>query len=47
MNKEFCTDETCPFSDWPQNVELLDLHEMSTSQVEAKYGIKKRRPNET
>lgn len=40
----FCVDVTCPFSDWPQRVELDDLCEMSRVDVEDKYGIKKREP---
>lgn len=40
----YCQDETCPYSDWPQRVELEDLYEMSTSQVESKYKVSKRKP---
>lgn len=38
---DLCTDETCPFSDWPQNVELEHLDTMTTAEIEAFYGIKK------
>lgn len=35
-----CTDKTCPYEKWPQQVELDDMHNMSTEQLEAKYGVK-------
>lgn len=38
----YCTDETCPHSDWPQQVPVSALEEMSAEAVEAKYGLKKR-----
>lgn len=38
----YCSDETCVFSDWPQNVERDDLSVFTTEEVEEKYGIKKR-----
>ena len=40
--EEYCTDQTCPFSDWPQAVEREDLNVFATDEVEAKYGITKR-----
>jgi hypothetical protein len=38
----YCTDATCPYNDWPQNVILSDLETASTSAVEERYGVKKR-----
>jgi hypothetical protein len=38
----YCVDQTCPYSDWQQVVNAYDLSELTTVQVEAKYGIKKR-----
>jgi hypothetical protein len=37
----FCPDATCPYSNWPQNVQLDDLNSMTKLSVEGKYGIKK------
>ena len=38
----YCTDMTCPYSDWPQEVGLDDLESRSASYVEHLYGVKKR-----
>ena len=42
LKGRFCSDETCPFSDWPQKASLFDLQNMHPSHVEEKYGIKRR-----
>lgn len=39
---EYCTDATCPYSDWPQKVKVTDLQEMPQASIEAKYQLKKR-----
>lgn len=39
---EFCDDDTCPYFSWPQEVELQDTYEMTTPDIEVKYGITKR-----
>lgn len=41
--KGYCVDETCPYSDLPQEVELVDLYRNSRDVIEKKYGVKKRR----
>lgn len=40
--QQYCADDTCPYSDWPQRVYLSDLHALQTADVERKYGLKKR-----
>ena len=42
LDGEYCSDETCVYSDWPQSVERKDLSVFATDEVEEKYGIKKR-----
>ncbi|MFA7219008.1 MAG: hypothetical protein WC119_00585 [Synergistaceae bacterium] len=39
---EYCNDKTCPYSDWPQDVAVEDLCELSTLAIENKYKITKR-----
>jgi hypothetical protein len=42
IRDSFCVDETCPYSDWPQRVELEDLQNKPLSDLISKYGdIKK------
>ena len=43
MKHGYCSDTTCPFSDWPQNVDVDDLYHQSTETIEAHYGIRKRK----
>ncbi len=43
LRGRYCSDETCPYSDWPQAVELRDMHEMSTAEIERKHNVRKRR----
>lgn len=43
---DYCRDETCAFSDWPQTVSYDDLCEMTSAQIEAGYGIRKRKPGD-
>lgn len=38
----YCEDTTCPFNDWPQQVELDDLYELPGDVIERKYGVKER-----
>ena len=38
----YCTDMTCPYSDWPQKIELKDLQELSRAEIEDKYKTKKK-----
>ena len=42
----YCTDETCPFHDWPQSVSVDDMHNHPTQYVEHLYGVTKRKPVE-
>lgn len=43
LNDEgYCTDETCPFHDWPQSVSVEDLQNHPTRYVEHLYGVTKR-----
>jgi uncharacterized Zn finger protein (UPF0148 family) len=44
LKRGYCSDLSCPFSSWPQNVDQNDFYSMSTLQVQAKYGIQKRNP---
>lgn len=46
LNGEHCTDETCFYSDWPQSVPAEDLDTLSTEEIEAKHGVKKRVPKQ-
>ena len=40
----FCEDETCPYSDWPQNTpRTVFIKNMSREEAERTYGVKKRR----
>jgi len=41
----YCSDETCPYSDWPQAVRGHDLHTQETWFIERKYKVSKRKPN--
>lgn len=34
-----CGDETCPYSDWPQQVSVSDMEGMSADEIVAKYGL--------
>lgn len=34
-----CPDLTCPYSDWPQNVSLDDMHALDADAICAKYGL--------
>ena len=38
----YCPDDPCVYSDWPQVVSLDDVHCLTRSELEAKYGITKR-----
>ncbi len=38
LDNGFCTDETCPYHDWSQVVEIEDLCELSVKCIEKKYG---------
>lgn len=38
----FCTDGTCPYSDWPQEAELEILSSQSHDSIEKLYGWRKR-----
>lgn len=40
----WCTDETCVYNSWSQQVEYSDMCSMSREQLEAKYGVQKRQP---
>jgi len=39
----YCVDETCPYSDWPQQISLDDLRSTGSDQIENKYGVQDRR----
>ena len=39
---DYCANNTCPYSNWPQHVELDDLTEMTTQEIEEEYGVSKR-----
>lgn len=38
----WCVDATCPYSDWPQQVERSDMEAYSTADLEVKYQVSKR-----
>ena len=42
LDGDYCSDETCVFSDWPQSVEREDLSVFATDEIEEKYGVQKR-----
>ena len=42
LDGDYCSDETCVFSDWPQSVESEDLSVFATDEIEEKYGVQKR-----
>lgn len=39
LNGGLCGDETCPYSDWPQQVSVSDMESMSADEIVAKYGL--------
>ena len=39
---EYCTDETCPFADWPQAVPVEAFNTMSELNIPIRYGIQRR-----
>lgn len=38
----YCSDDTCPCSDWPQYVSLTSLNGKTAAEISAEYGIVKR-----
>lgn len=34
-----CEDEGCPYSDWPQQVAVIDLESMTPDEIVSKYGL--------
>lgn len=38
----YCSDETCHYHDWPQEVSRDDVRVFDTEEIEEKYSIKKR-----
>jgi hypothetical protein len=38
----WCVDQTCPYSDWPQQVERSDMEAYSAADLEMKYQVAKR-----
>jgi hypothetical protein len=38
----WCVDQTCVYSDWPQQVERADMEAYSTAELEMKYQVAKR-----
>jgi len=40
----WCTDETCAYNSWSQQVEYSDMCNMSREQLQSKYGVQKRQP---
>ncbi len=39
LSAGMCRDETCPYSDWPQQVSLRDLENLLPDDIVAKYGL--------
>ena len=42
LKGNYCSDLTCPYSSWPQFVNLEEMYENTTEFMEQKYNIKKR-----
>lgn len=42
LHGQYCSDQTCFHSDWPQCVPVKDIETLSTEEIEAKHGVKKR-----
>jgi len=38
----YCSDDTCPYSDWPQCVPINDLHDNTLDAIQAKHNLRKR-----
>lgn len=38
----YCQDETCPYQDWPQKIDVGDLESMSQVDIEIRYNLCKR-----
>lgn len=36
---DYCADETCPYSEWPQHVPLSELQEMPADDLREKYAV--------
>lgn len=39
---DYCQDEACPYSDWPQHIPLIELNSMARENLEARHGVVKR-----
>jgi len=42
-DRGWCMDDTCTYSDWPQNTPRNAPYEMSKREVEKTYGVKRRK----
>lgn len=39
MNGDYCSDDTCPYSEWPQHVPLYELQEQPAADVRQRYEV--------
>lgn len=39
LKGSLCKDETCPYSDWPQQVSLIDMECLEEDEIAAKYNL--------
>jgi len=45
LRGDYCTDQTCPYSSWPQQVRYEDMTDLSTAVIERRYGVTKKKVN--
>lgn len=45
LEDDYCSDETCVYHGWPQEVRRHDLQELTTDKIQAKYAVLKRVPS--
>ena len=41
--KGYCTDHTCPYSDWPQKISPVVFGDYSDREIESRFGVQRRR----
>ena len=39
LDGQYCSDNTCPYSEWPQSVPIDELQSISSEELRSKYGL--------
>lgn len=42
LRGDYCSDVTCPYSDWPQRIPLSDLESMGAEDIARRHGVSRR-----